>query len=267
MKRKLLLLLFFCVFASYGQTKIVSTGLELKKSPYYHQLISTVHSLTDEFYVLASDKENATLLKYNSALFFSDSLQIKTDKEYPTIVGNSFNHKKNIVFYWTSDNFRKFKAVTYDFNDRKTTAVTFDVPMTNENIIATFSKNDQLYFLTYLKTDKQIKLYTFRGNRYDEQTLDFSPHKLNITSTNSLAIAQYIGTNPIEVVDTDFFNPLYSAANKIKVYPLKEKLIFTLDHSSAQTQVLEIDWNTYKVSEKIFPQPTLVSGVGNANSF
>lgn len=267
MKKRSLLLLFFYVFASYSQTKIVSTGLELKKSTYYHQLISTVHSLTDEFYVLTSDKENATLLKYNSALFFSDSLQIKTDKNYPTIVGNSFNHKKNIVFYWTSEDFKKFKAVTYDFNERKTATVTFDVPLTNENIIATFSKNDQLYFLTYLKTDKQIKLYTFRGNRYDEKILDLSAYKLNISSANALSIAQYIGTNAIEVVDTDFYNPLFSAANKIKVYPLNDKLLFTLDYGSSQTQALEIDWNTFEITEKLFPQPTMVSGVGSANSF
>jgi len=267
MKKKLSLLLFFCVFVSFGQTKIVSTGLELKKSTYYHQLISTVHSLSDEFYVLASDKDNATLLKYNSALFFSDSLQIKTDKNYPNIVGNSFNHKRNIVFYYTSDDFKKFKAVTYDFNERKTASVTFDVPLTNENIIATFSKNDQLYFITYLKTVKQIKLYTFRGNRYDEKILDFSKYKLNISIANALSIAQYIGTNPIEVVDTDFFNPLFSAANKIKVYPLTDKLLFTLDFGSSQTQALEIDWNTFEITEKLFPQPTMTSGVGSANSF
>jgi hypothetical protein len=267
MKKRLSLLLFFCVFASFSQTKIVSTGLELKKSTYYHQLISTVHSLTDEFYVLASDKDNATLLKYNSALFFSDSLQIKTDKNYPNIVGNSFNHKRNIVFYYTSDDFKKFKAVTYDFNERKTATVTFDVPLTNENIIATFSKNDQLYFLTYLKTDKQLKLYTFRGNRYDEKVLDLDPFRIYISKENSLSIAQYIGTNPIEVVDIDFFNPLFSSANKIKIYPLKEKLLFTLDHASSQTQALEIDWTTYVITEKLFPQPTLVSGVGGSNSF
>lgn len=267
MKKKLSLLLFFCVFASYSQTKIVSTGLELKKSTYYHQLISTVHSLSDEFYVLASDKENATLLKYNSALFFSDSLQIRTDKNYPNIVGNSFNHKRNIVFYYTSDDFKKFKAVTYDFVERKTAFVTFDIPFTNENIIATFSKNDQLYFLTYLKTDKQIKLYTFRGNRYDENILNLESYRFNISKSSSLSIAQYIGTNPIEVVDSDFFNPLFSAANKIKVYPLKEKLLFTLDYGSSQTQALEIDWNTFEITEKLFPQPTMTSGVGSANSF
>ena len=267
MKKKLSLLLFFCVFVSFGQTKIVSTGLELKKSTYYQQLLTATNSITDEYYVLASDKENATLLKYNSALFFSDSLKIKTDKNYTNIVGNSFNHKRNIVFYWTSDDFKKFMAVTYDFNEHTTATIYFDIPFTDENIIATFCKNDQLYFLTYFKTNKQIKLYTFRGNRYDEKILDLDPFKFDITKSNSLAIAQYIGTNPIEVVDPDFFNPLFSAANKIKVYPLKEKLLFTLDHVSSQTQALEIDWITYEITEKLFTQPTLVSGVGGSNSF
>lgn len=267
MKKSLSLLLFICVSASYSQTKIVSTNLELKKSTYYHQLLSTVHSSTNEFYVLASDRDNTTLIKYNSALFFSDSLQIKTDKNYPKIVGNSFNHKKDIVYYWTSEDFKKFKAVTYDFTEGKTTSVTFDVPLINENIIATFTKNDQLYFLTYLKTDKQIKLYTFRGNRYDEKILDFSPFKFSKSVANSNFLPQYIGGNPIEVVDEDFFNPLYSAANKTKLYPLKDKLLFTLDYSSAETQVFEMDWNTFAIIEKIYPQPKMASGVGSSNSF
>ena len=118
-----------------------------------------------------------------------------------------------------------------------------------------------------MKTDKQIKLYTFRGNRYDEKILDFSPYTFNLGVVNSLSLAQYIATNPIEVVDTDFFNPLFSAANKIKVYPLKDKLLFTLDYGSSQTQALEIDWNTYEITEKLFPQPTMISGVGNSNSY
>lgn len=267
MKKNLTLVLFFCAFAILGQTKIVSTSVELKRSSIYHQLLSATDTSTDDFFLLASDKDNSTVLKYNRALFFSDSLQTKTDKNYINIVGNSFNHKRDLVIYWADDDFRKFMAVTYDFNEHKTTTLFFNIPFTDENIVSSFKQNDQLYFLTYLKTEKQLKLYTLKGNRYDEKTLDLTPYKINLTNTTTLPLAQYIGTNPIEVVDLDIFNPLYSAANKVKVYPLKDKLLITLDNISSRTQVLEMDWTTSKITEKLFPQPNLVSGIGNCNSF
>lgn len=267
MKKSLTLLLLFCLFGLYSQTIIVSTNLEFKRSTIYHQLISKVDTSTDELYVLASDKDNTTLLKYNAALFFADSLQTKTDKNYPVVIGKSFNHKKNIVFYWSTEDYKKVMAVTYDFEQRKTATIFFDIPFTDENILTSFEQNNQLYLLSYQKNEKQLKLYILRGNRYDEKILDFSAFKLNFTSQNAVPIPQFIGTNPIEIVDNDFFNPLFLVINKIKVYPLTDKLLITLDPFPTQTQAFEMDWNTFAITEKVFPQPTLVSGAGKSNSF
>lgn len=267
MKKSLTLVLLFCMFGLYSQTKIVSTDLEFKRPTIYHQLISKVDTSTDELYVLASDKDNTTLLKYNSALFFSDSLVIKTNENYPNVIGNSFNHKKNIVFYWSTDDYKKIMAVTYDFEQHKATSVFFDIPFTDENIITSFEQNDQFYFLTYQKNNKQLKLYTLRGNRFDEKILDFSPYKFTMGGSISIPIAQYIGINRIETIDSTLFNPLFVAANKIKIYPLKDKLLIIVDLISSQTQAFEIDWITFGITEKIFPKPTLASGVGNSCSY
>lgn len=267
MKKSLTVLLLFYMFGLFSQTKIVSTDLEFKRSTIYHQLISKVDDSTDELYVLAADKDNTTLLKYNSALFFTDSLKTKTDKNYPVVIGKSFNHKKNIVFYWATENYKKVMAVTYDFDQRITATIFFDIPFTDENILASFEQNNQLYFLSYQKKDKQLKLYILRGNRYDEKILDFSAFKLNLQGSAPATIAEYLATNPIEIIDNDFFTPLFLAVNKIKIYPLKDKLLITLDPFSLQTQAFEIDWNTFAITEKLFPQPTLTSGAGKSNSF
>ena len=82
--------MLFCMYSILGQTKLVSVGLELKKSSDYHQVLPTVNSLTKEVYVLAGDKEKSTLVKFNSALFFADSLQTKKVKNYPSAIANSF---------------------------------------------------------------------------------------------------------------------------------------------------------------------------------
>jgi hypothetical protein len=158
-------------------------------------------------------------------------------------------------------------AVTYDFVQRKIATIFFDIPFTDENILASFEQNNQLYFLSYQKKDKQLKLYILRGNRYDEKILDFSAFKLNLPGSAPAAIAEYLATNPIEIIDNDFFTPLFLAVNKIKIYPLKDKLLITLDPFSLQTQAFEIDWNTFAITEKLFSQPTLASGAGNSNSF
>jgi hypothetical protein len=45
---------------------------------------------------------------------------------------------------------------------------------------------------------------------------------------------------------------LFIGCNKIKIYPLNDKLLFTFDFNFSQTQILEIDWKTYEITEKKF---------------
>ena len=116
MKKTFLLLMLFCMYSILGQTKLVSVGLELKKSSDYHQVLPTVNSLTKEFYVLAGDKEKSTLVKFNSALFFADSLQTKKVKNYPSAIANSFSEDGNPIYYWASEDFNNFLLVLFILN-------------------------------------------------------------------------------------------------------------------------------------------------------
>jgi hypothetical protein len=267
MKIKLSILLFLCALPFFSQTKIGSVDLALKKSSDFHQLYSTIDNFNDKFYVLAADKEVTTLIKYNKALFFSDSLKTKTDKNYPLIIGNSFNHKNDFVAYWASKDYKKFMSQTYDFNNHKTDTILFEIPFKDELLLSSFKHKNLFYFLSYVKKEEQLKLYTLQGNKYNEKTLDFKSFKLGLNQSRPISIAKYIATNPIEVIDNESFNPLYAATNKVKLYAIKNKLLITLDYSSAQTHVFEIDLSSYEVKEKVFPKTAINSEEYDSNSF
>lgn len=267
MKHKLTIVLFFYATALISQTKIGSVDLELKKSSAYHQLYSAIDYSNNEFYILASDKDVVTVTKYNRALFYSGSLKTTTDKNYPLVVGNSFNHKNDLVLYWASENYKKFMAQTYNFNEDKKDTVHFEIPFKDELILTTLKENNKLYFLTYLKKQEKLKLYTLQGNKYDEKVLDFKSFNINRNSSKPVPAAKYIATNALEVIDNEYFNPLYTVTSRIKLYALSDKLLITLDYDSAKTHTLEIDWNTYETAEKFFPQPKLDKEDFNSNSF
>lgn len=267
MKNKLTLFLFFCSITLVGQTKIGSFDLELKKSSDYHQIHSVVDNSSGEFFVMASDKDVVTVAKYNKALFYSKSLKSTTDKNYPLVVGHSFNHLNNLVFYWASKDYRKFKSQTYDFNSLKTDTVLFEIPFKDELLLTSFQQNNRLYFFSYQKKEEKLKLYTLHGNKYDEKIIDFNSFKLRLNQSKPESIAKYIASNSIVIIDNEQFNPLYTVTAKTKMYALKDKLLITLDYDATQTHAFEIDWNTGEVKEKIFRQPELTSEEINSNSF
>lgn len=267
MKKTFLLLMLFYMHTILGQTKLVAVDLVLKKSSEYHQVLPIVNSLTKEVYVLASDKEKTTLVKFNSALFFADSLQTKKIKNYPSAVANSFSEDGNPIYYWASEDFKQFMAITYNFKQRTTNAEFFDIPFTNETILTSFSKNNRFYILSVLDLSKQVKLYVFDGNSFMEKTLDFEVFNPKELIETPFSITNYLKTNPLEVIDNDVFNPLLIGCYKIKIYPLNDKLLFTFDFNFSQTQILEIDWKTFEIVEKKFPQANLKTGVGKSNSF
>jgi hypothetical protein len=267
MKKTFLLLMLFCMYSILGQTKLVSVGLELKKSSDYHQILPTVNSLTKEVYVLAGDKEKSTLVKFNSALFFADSLQTKKVKNYPSAIATSFSEDGNPFFYWASEDFKQFMAVTYNFKQRTTNSVFFDIPFTNETVLTSFSKNNHFYILSKLDLSKKVKLYVFEGNTFEEKIFDLEIYNPKELIETPFSLSSFLKTNPLEVIDNEVFNPLFIGCNKIKIYPLNDKLLFTFDFNFSQTQILEIDWKTYEITEKKFSQETLKSGVGKSNSF
>lgn len=268
--KKLLFAFFTLCFTplSFAQTLLIATDLELKKASSHHQALNAVNLNTNEVFVFASDKEQLTAFKYNSALFFKDSLSTKRpDNDFEQLSGYSFNAEGKPEIYWLDSDFKKLHAVSFDLQNRKTAEKTFEIPLEKEVVLSSFNENNAFYILSVLKTEDVLKLYIFQDGKMMEKFIDFSTFKISDRKNNPLKIWSLLEENHLEKMEIDELNPLYFATSKAKFYVLNEKIIFTFDHNRSETQLFEIDLDTYKLSERKFPQEMLKNVEGNSNSY
>jgi len=267
--KKLLLLIALSSFAIVSaQTKLVSHHLELKKPKDSQLLLNAVNTDTHEVYTIAADKENTTVLKFNSALFYSDSLSVKRpDKEYTFMVGYSFEKNKDPFIYWASEDMKKILAVQYNFTNRNAQMAIYTLPLSDESIIATFSKNNTFYILSSDDKEEKLQLYVFKNGIMERKTLDFEPFNFVTKNGKSTTFNAILEGYPIQLIETEMFNPLTACVQKTKVYLTEKKIVLTFDHNPKETQIFETDLNTYETKEKKIAQPEMKGTDVQANSF
>ena len=175
MKHVLFFLFLGNTFLAFGQIKLASHPLELKKAKEYHNVITTSDRQNDNVFVFATDKVNTTILKYNSFLFLKDSIVTKRpDIGYKLMAGYSFGADENPTLYWADANFKNIVAVHYDMVLKKTMANYFQLPLQRETVLHAFNENNNFYVLTKKNNTEALVLYVFRDGTKTQYLLDFS---------------------------------------------------------------------------------------------
>lgn len=265
MKKLLFALFVLTTFQSFGQTILASHPLELKKPRDNQQLLNAVN-LRKDIFTFVADKEKMTILKYNKFVFFSDSLTIKQgNDEYENLAGYSFENNGNLCVYWSNESFTKLKSVMFDFENRTNRLDNFTFDFTDETILNTFSENNFFYILTLPKGQDLLKFYALRKGELYQKSVDFSKFKFADGKGKTIAFNQLIRENGLEMIDTKSVNPLFQTVGKSKMYIDRNKMVLTFD-STAQTQIFQIDLNSFSVIEQTIPQQMLVKS-GKSNSY
>ena len=268
--KKLLFAFFTLCFTnlSFGQTLLTSIDLDLKKASSNHRALHAVNAKNNEVFVFASDKEKLTAIKYNSFIFFKDSLSInRPDKDFEQMAGYSFNEEGTPEIYWIGSDFKKIKAISFDLKTRKTSENLFELPFEKELILSTFSQNNSYHIMTVSKTEDELKLYVFQDGKMKEKFIDFSEFKIVDIKNSPLKLWSIFNENPLEKIETDELNSLVYATSKAKFYVLNDKIIFAFDHNASETQIFEINLENFKLEEKKIAQEVLKTGAGKSNSY
>lgn len=267
--KKIVTFLFAISFVMLSaQTKLTSNFLELKKLKDNYQILNAVNQESNQVFVFASDKKNVTALKYNSALFFTDSLNVnRPAATYDFMAGYSFEKEESPYVYWSTNDLKKILAVQYDFASKKTAESQYELPFKNEEIINSFSENNTFYILSKIHTQEKLKLYVFKNGKYDEHILDFATYDFDKDNKKEVKFSELLEENPIQKIETKTWNPLFSGVPKTKLYVLDNKILLTFDQSSERTQIFEIDLATFEIKEKNSPQSQLKDHNGLSNSY
>ena len=268
MKHVLFFLFLANTFLAFGQIKLASHPLELKKAKEYHHVITTSDRQNENVFVFATDKEKTTILKYNSFLFFKDSMVTKRpDIGYKLMAGYSFGADENPTLYWADANFKNIVSVHYDMMLKKTTANYFQLPLQRETVLHAFNENNNFYVLTKKNNVEALVLYVFRDGKKTQYLLDFSGFEFENSKKEPINLSVILSFFPLEKIETRAYNPLFKATSKSKFYVRENDILFTFDHNSKETQLFQLDFKTLKLVERTLPQLPLKRLNGLSNSY
>ena len=242
--------LLFCV-SFFSQVRLSDAAFEFKKSSEYHQLITKVNLETNEVFSFATDKEKLFGVKFNNALFFSDSLTIDKPEAFRYLMGCGFTDENNPIAYWATADLEKFIGIEFDFKTRTTKTIQYNLNLKNQTVFADFSAKRIHYFLTEKKETKSLLITSFESHKITTKELDFSKFKFenqNQKGTNVLDLLHEYG---ISKINTNEFNSYVEGTNPIKYYLRDNEIVITLDNTTRKTQLFEIDLNTFEIKETI----------------
>ncbi len=267
MKRYLLILLLFCFGIGQGQTLVSSLKLELKK-PFDKRQVFASPSPDGTFYTFASDKSKVYCLKYNSALFFRDSLSMNVPDSDVFLAGSSFDASGNVFSYWQSPTKDKLWVTGFDFQTRQTSKNSFSFSFEKETFLGSFSNDGNFYMLTVFDEEQKLKIRVFNNGSPEEHILDFSSFEVNDRSDKKLKLFKLFEQSPLQIIDPHSFPSLTQTASPTKVFYSKGQILLTLDLSATFTQIFKISTTDFSIAEMRFPQPELTKNdASKANSF
>ncbi|TRW22759.1 hypothetical protein FMM05_16000 [Flavobacterium zepuense] len=258
-------LIALLIHTANAQAPVAMQHLELKKATSSHEIFAAKETQNKGLTIFAADKNRLTALHYNAAVFFKDSLSTtRPDKEYAFMAGYSYNASGQPQVYWVNDDFTKIQSLGFDFSNNAVSGSVLQLPLKDETVLSTFSENNSFFILALQdeqenkkERDDFLKLYVFNDGKYMQKVLDFADFTFKDSDNKETTLVELIEEYGIQKIDVPDFTALPVTASKIKMYVLNDRIVITLDHLPAFTQVITIATPTYAITERIVPQPAL----------
>ena len=158
MRQPILLYFLFLSFPFFSQVRLTDVNFEFKKNNDFHQLVTNVNPNTSEIFTFGADKEKLFGVKFNSFVFFSDSLTTKKPFNFRYLVGCGFATNDNPIAYWATEDLHKFIGIEFDYPAQTTKTVEYSLSFKDHTIFTDFTENGILYFLSEKKNSKVLQL-------------------------------------------------------------------------------------------------------------
>lgn len=266
MKKISFLLFFLPLNILLAQTQLSSVPLTLNKTTDKREALTAVDSAARQMVVFAADKEKLRALRFNRALFFTDSLSVpRPDKQYDYMAGYSFSGS-NPAVYWASSDLKKIEGLYFDIASKKVSRVPFAMPFNEREILASFSANNAFYIVTLHAKEDRLVFYAFANGRYTSYEADLSEAGFTSASAKKSTFRALLERHGLQKIDRRGFIGLTEASSKIKLYDTPGAFVLTIDTNPAFTHVLTIDAATFTISRRMVTQPRFAEEA-DANSF
>lgn len=265
MNKLLFTLLLICtVTGAFAQTMLNQFPLELKKSSDYFQILNGENEEHD-YFALVTDKQKSTLLQYNSALFFKDSLSIaRPDNEYDFMAGMTFSTKGHPQVYWASNNYEKLRFINFDLENHTSTCLDYENNFRRDKVIDAFTAENVFYILS-ITPENKLRCTHFSNSGKNEQIIDLgTQNRANGSSADRQLVASLFDFG-ITTIDSKLFTPLYIATAKVKRYLRGATYVLSFDVKD-ETSLVTLNLTDFSFTKETFPYESVGKNTGG-NSF
>ena len=266
MRPSILIYFLFLSFPFFSQVRLTDVNFEFKKNNDFHQLVTNVNPNTSEIFTFGADKEKLFGAKFNSFVFFSDSLTTKKPFNFRYLMGCGFATNNNPIAYWATEDLHKFIGIEFDYPAQTTKTVEYSLSFKDHTIFTDFTENGILYFLSEKKNSKALQVTTLQGHKIVQTELDFSKFTFEDENQKKATLLEILNEYGLTKIDKKGFTSFVTASSPVKYYLRENKLLITLDTALKKTQILEIDLTTFEIKEVIFMQDSTSKDIKQTNS-
>jgi hypothetical protein len=263
-KSLLILLLFSTVGTTFAQTILNQFPIKLQKSSDYFQLFNAENTQKD-YFVFIADKEKVTVLKYNSALFFKDSLSVsRPNRSLEFMVGVTFTKDGEPNLYWSSKNYETSNIVNFDFENRVISDLIYTNDFLRHKIIDSFVANNTLNIVS-VTPENTLKFTNFSNNGKNDYNVSINPEQSSNLKPDADLVVNAILDKGIAVIQTNQYTPLFVTTAKVKRYLQNESYIVSFD-SAFSTTLFTVNLQDYSSKKELYSYEKLNKDAGS-NSF
>ena len=266
MRQPILLYFLFLSFPFFSQVRLTDVNFEFKKNNDFHQLVTNVNPNTSEIFSFGADKEKLFGAKFNSFVFFSDSLTTKRPFNFRYLMGCGFATNQNPIAYWATEDLNKFIGIEFEFPSQTTKTVEYSMSFKDHTIFTDFTENGILYFLSEKKNSKALQVTTLQGHKIVQTELDFSKFTFEDENQKKATLLEILNEYGLTKIDKKGFTSFVTASSPVKYYLRDNKLLITLDTTLKKTQIFEINLTTFEVKEVLFMQDIASKDIKQTNS-
>lgn len=226
--------------------------------------IAVSNNKTKELVVLIEDNDKTILSLLDENFKQIDTvIGEKLDRKFKTFIGHSIIGDTYYIFFKNNDG-KKFGYIEIDFKTGIASQIILDFKLEKEKYVEAISHNNTFYIMTSEKKTGMVNFFEFtKSKQFLKHAVDFnSVGYVKTNSNGSLSVGPYelLNSNSLGLltkIDLNSPKAVESTSEKVKLYQVKNELLFTFDNKVDKTSVIIVNLNDFSHKDIVIDKPKL----------
>jgi len=265
MLKKILLIALLIVSGVNAQKEVAKIATEYKAKTYNKkESLSISNTDTKELVLLVEDAKETNLYVLGEDFKEKGKLSAnRLEKSFKNFIGYSIAANQTYSIFFSNNNKKKFGVLSFNFTTKVVEQNILEVKHGKEKYVESITQNNKFYIITASKTSSDVHFYEYNHTGFvRKHVVPFSGimYKKDGYTYKVISLLTkkgWLGTGGINKIDENSPTSIESASDPIKLYQLKDKILFVSDNQLEATKIIEINTNDFSSKTLSFDVPKL----------